>query len=151
MNTTIISDIDNSIPLKATVISMSTMLFASLTFGSKYIVGTWFALLLTGLLLAIPVPVVAFITLNATTSSKVNQVQEAAGARINSEFAEGFPHHEVKSGSPVFVKRVTWSLELEKPRQVQEFDLKQMLADRHQFNLAKDQNYREYVTNSYHT
>ena len=109
---------------------MSTMVFATITFGSKYIVGTWFALLLTGFLLAIPVPIVAFITLKSTTTVIQPEEIEEQGARVNPDFAGGFPHHEIHYGSPVFVRRITWRLE---PKH-EEFDLKQMISDRYQNN-----------------
>ena len=99
-------NLDDTIPVKATRISMSSIVLSFLLFPLRFVEhGTWLVSLALCTNLSLQVPILALLTF------KHQQEQLKFLARENPRFAQEFPLNEVKIRRPSkIVKRVQWKV-----------------------------------------
>ena len=103
-------DLDDTIPVKATRISMSSIVISILAFPMRFIIGTWAFSCFLNVMLSLQVPMLAFLTFKHQQENLESLGK--FGAIRNSRFMKEFPLNVVKTRRrpTKIVKRVQWKV-----------------------------------------
>ena len=106
--------LDDTIPITATRISMSTIVITILAFPLRFVIGTWTFSCALNIMLSLQVPMLAFLTFKhqqENLESPFDILPGKFGATENSRFIKEFPQTEVKNRRPKkIVKTVQWNV-----------------------------------------
>ena len=107
-------DLDDTIPVNATRISMSSIVISILAFPVRFFIGTWAFSCFLNVMVSLQVPMLAFLTFKHQQENLESHTPGKFGAIENSRFMKEFPLNEVETRRPSrptkIVKRVQWKV-----------------------------------------